>query len=51
MICLRSSLLRRRLERRDGSRLMVLDKKTGATAHRLFYDIPVAEAGRLFGAQ
>lgn len=28
------------LERRDGSRLMVLDKKTGATAHRHFYDIP-----------
>ena len=24
------------LERRDGSRLLVLDKKTGAVEHRLF---------------
>ncbi len=27
------------LERRDGSRLMVLDKKSGAVEHRHFYDI------------
>ena len=27
-------------ERRDGSRLLVLDKKTGATEHRHFYDLP-----------
>lgn len=28
------------LERRDGSRLMVLDKKTGALEHRHFYELP-----------
>ncbi len=28
------------LERRDGSRLLVLDKATGAIAHRHFYDLP-----------
>ena len=28
------------LERRDGSRLLVLDKKTGAVEHRHFYDLP-----------
>ncbi len=28
------------LERRDGSRLLVLDKNTGATEHRHFYDLP-----------
>ena len=28
------------LERRDGSRLMVLDKQTGAIEHRHFYDLP-----------
>ncbi len=28
------------LARRDGSRLLVLDKTTGATAHRHFYDLP-----------
>lgn len=28
------------LERRDGSRLMLLDKKTGAIGHRHFYDLP-----------
>ena len=28
------------LERRDGSRLLVLDKATGETEHRHFYDLP-----------
>ena len=28
------------LERRDGSRLLVLDKGTGAVEHRHFYDLP-----------
>lgn len=28
------------LERRDGSRLMLLNKETGAIAHRHFYDLP-----------
>lgn len=28
------------LERRDGSRLMVLDKQTGEIQHRHFYDLP-----------
>lgn len=28
------------LERRDGSRLLQLDKKTGAVEHRHFYDLP-----------
>ena len=28
------------LERRDGSRLLVLDKITGAVEHRHFYDLP-----------
>ena len=28
------------LERRDGSRLLVLDKTTGETEHRHFYDLP-----------
>ena len=28
------------LERRDGSRLLVLDKKTGSVEHRHFYDLP-----------
>ncbi|MCD7769642.1 MAG: S-adenosylmethionine:tRNA ribosyltransferase-isomerase, partial [Oscillospiraceae bacterium] len=28
------------LERRDGSRLLVLDKDTGAIEHRHFYDLP-----------
>ncbi len=28
------------LDRRDGSRLMVLDKQTGATRHLHFYDLP-----------
>ena len=28
------------LERRDGSRLLVLDKTTGQTEHRHFYDLP-----------
>ena len=28
------------LERRDGSRLLVLDKTTGAREHRRFYDLP-----------
>ena len=28
------------LERRDSSRLLVLDKKTGAVEHRHFYDLP-----------
>ncbi len=28
------------LERRDGSRLLVLDKATGRTEHRHFYDLP-----------
>ena len=28
------------LERRDGSRLLVLDKNTGAVEHRHFYDLP-----------
>ena len=28
------------LERRDGSRLLVLDKSTGAVEHRHFYDLP-----------
>ena len=28
------------LEQRDGSRLLVLDKKTGETSHRHFYDLP-----------
>ena len=28
------------LERRDGSRLLVLDKDTGAVEHRHFYDLP-----------
>ena len=28
------------LERRDGSRLLVLDKITGETEHRHFYDLP-----------
>ena len=28
------------LERRDASRLLLLDKKTGETAHRHFYDLP-----------
>ena len=28
------------LERRDGSRLLVLDKTTGETKHRHFYDLP-----------
>ena len=28
------------LERRDGSRLLVLDKTTGKTEHRHFYDLP-----------
>ena len=28
------------LERRDGSRLLVLDKNTGATRHMHFYDLP-----------
>ena len=28
------------LERRDGSRLLVLDKVTGETEHRHFYDLP-----------
>ena len=28
------------LERRDASRLLVLDKTTGALAHRHFYDLP-----------
>jgi len=28
------------LERRDGSRLMVLDRETGAIAHRHFYELP-----------
>lgn len=28
------------LDRRDGSRLMTLDKNTGETAHRHFYDLP-----------
>ncbi|MDR0293949.1 MAG: tRNA preQ1(34) S-adenosylmethionine ribosyltransferase-isomerase QueA [Oscillospiraceae bacterium] len=27
-------------ERRDGSRLMVLDRKTGGVRHRFFYDLP-----------
>ena len=27
------------LERRDSSRLMVMDRKTGALEHRHFYDI------------
>ena len=28
------------LERRDGSRLLTLDKKTGETRHKHFYDLP-----------
>ena len=28
------------LERRDGSRLLVLDKNTGEMEHRHFYDLP-----------
>ena len=28
------------LERRDASRLMTLDRRTGETAHRRFYDLP-----------
>ena len=28
------------LERRDGSRLMTLDRRTGETGHRHFYDLP-----------
>ena len=28
------------LERRDGSRLMVLDRETGALEHRHFFDLP-----------
>ena len=28
------------LERRDGSRLLVLDRQTGQTAHRHFYELP-----------
>ena len=28
------------LERRDGSRMMTLDRKTGAVAHRHFYELP-----------
>ena len=28
------------LERRDGSRLMLLDKETGSTQHRHFYELP-----------
>ena len=28
------------LERRDGSRLLTLDKRTGETGHRHFYDLP-----------
>lgn len=28
------------LERRDTSRLMTLDRSTGATSHRRFYDLP-----------
>ena len=28
------------LERRDTSRLMTLDRRTGATSHRRFYDLP-----------
>lgn len=28
------------LERRDGSRLMLLDRKTGGTQHRYFYELP-----------
>ncbi len=28
------------LERRDGSRLLVLDKRTGQTEHKHFYDLP-----------
>ena len=28
------------LERRDGSRLMLLNKETGAVEHRHFYDLP-----------
>ena len=28
------------LDRRDASRLMVLDKVTGAVEHRHFYDLP-----------
>jgi S-adenosylmethionine:tRNA ribosyltransferase-isomerase len=27
-------------ERRDGSRLMVIDRKTGGLSHRFFYDLP-----------
>ena len=28
------------IERRDGSRLMTLDRRTGETGHRRFYDLP-----------
>ena len=28
------------LERRDGSRLMTLDRETGAVGHRHFYELP-----------
>ena len=33
------------LERRDGSRLLVLDKSTGAVEHRHFYDLPECGCG------
>lgn len=39
-------------EPRDHSRLMCVDRKTGAVAHRHFYDIvDLLEAGDLFGRQ
>ena len=28
------------MEKRDGSRLMTLDRRTGETGHRRFYDLP-----------
>ena len=38
--CRRRLIAQTPLERRDGSRLLVLDKATGETEHRHFYDLP-----------